>query len=375
MLSPKSPKKNNTKNSFDEEDQNNNNTSIDNYGSIDDEDDEEDNYIDKMNALRLQGFISPPYTPQYKKINKFEVEGGRYAIKNRNLSNNNNSIFFIRPTRMVARGWFIAELILCALLLTCINVDNFCKIEHNCPTSLNYEQLTLYVNLYGGMSSKDGGCKNKSFKQKINNEYCMGFDPRSSSLWVKIDNILNSHMAYDVSITLPAIQFLLASAVFFAGLTFLTHGMLLTSRLMSDKNLYKIIYWGMLYLCLTFILTSISFILMNTSTDVLSPEKWGNLYEQGYTVAEIFSSVSNSTDINPTNIANAANAVKLCSVNMEYGPGYISIFFSVLWSFMLIIIIVFNGCCHRISYCEDDSPADELDSNERESRKSLINHR
>ena len=39
MLSPKSPKKNNTKNSFDEEDQNKNNTSIDNYGSIDDEDD------------------------------------------------------------------------------------------------------------------------------------------------------------------------------------------------------------------------------------------------------------------------------------------------------------------------------------------------
>ena len=34
-----------------------------------------------------------------------------------------------------------------------------------------------------------------------------------------------------------------------------------------------------------------------------------SLYEQGYTVEEIFSSVSNSTDINPTNIANAANAV------------------------------------------------------------------
>ena len=114
---------------------------------------------------------------------------------------------------------------------------------------------------------------------------------------------------------------------------------------------------------------------MNTSTDVLSPQKWGNLYDQGYTVEEIFSSVSNSTDISPTNIANAANAIKLCSVNMESGPGYISIFFSVLWSFVLIIIIVFNGCCHRVPYCEDDQPADELDVGERESRKSLINHR
>ena len=167
MLSPKAPKKNNNiKNSFDEEEQGDNNISNDNYGSLDDEDDKDD-YINKMNTLRLQGFISPPYTPQYKKINKFEVEGGRYAIKKIDHQQK-KSFFFIRPTRMVARGWFIAELILCALLLTCINVDDFCKIEHNCPTSLNYEQLTLYVNLYGGMSLKDGGCKNKSFYFRIN---------------------------------------------------------------------------------------------------------------------------------------------------------------------------------------------------------------
>jgi hypothetical protein len=225
------------------------------------------------------------------------------------------------------------------------------------------------------MSLKEDGCKNKSFKQKISNEYCMGFDPRSSSLWLKIDNILNTHMATDVTITLPAIQFMLASAVFFSALTFLTHGMLFTSRLMSDKNLYKIIYWGMLYLGLTFVLISISFILMNTSTDVFNPKVWGNLYDQGYTVEEIFSSVNNSTDITPTNTVNAATAVKLCSVSMEGGSSYKLIFLAVLWSFALINLIVFNSCCHRFPFCIDNDPADEYDSSERESRKSLINHR
>lgn len=351
----------------DEEDQNN----IETYGSIDDGDDVDD-YIDKMNNLRMQGFPSPPYTPDYKIRSKFEVEGRRHAIKNRQV---NDTIFFNRPTRFVAIFWLIAELILFLMLIISINVDNFGNIEHNCPSSLSYEQLTLYVNLYGGMSSKDNGCKNKSFKEKISNEYCMGFDPRSSSLWLKIDNIINTHMATDVSITLPAIQFMLASAVFFSALTVLTHGMLFTSRLMSDKNLYKIIYWGMLYLTLTFAMISISFILMNTSTDVLSPRAWGNLYDQGYTVEEIFASVNNSTDITPTNTVNAATAGKLCSVRMESGSSYKLIFFSVLWSFSLINLIVFNSCCHRFSFCIDNDPADELDCTERESRKSLINHR
>jgi len=357
--------------STDEEDQSDKNDSIDKYGSIDDEDNNDD-YINKMNDIRIKSFISPPYTPEYKARSTFEVEGGRkYILKNRN---NNDSIFFNRPTRIVAIIWFILEIILSGLLLTCISVDNFGMIEHNCPTVLNNEQLTLYVNLYGGMSSREGGCKNKSLKQKLSNEYCMGFDPRSSSLWSKIDNIIDSHMAYDVSITLPAIQFLLSSAVFFAGLTFLTHGMLFTSRVMSDKHLYKIIYWGLLYLVLTFIFSSISFILMNGGTDVLSPRRWGKLYDQGYTVDDIFSSVNNGTDIIASNIVDATS-FKVCSVRMESGPVYNAVLFSVILSFTLIMVIVFNSCCHRFPICVDDDPADELDSTERESRKSLINHR
>ena len=358
--------------STDEEDQSDqNDNSIDKYGSIDD-DDNNDDYINKMNDIRIKSFISPPYTPEYKTRSTFEVEGGRkYILKNRN---NNDSIFFNRPTRIIAIIWFILEIILSGLLLTCISVDNFGMIEHNCPTALNNEQLTLYVNLYGGMSAIEGGCKNKSLKQKLSNEYCMGFDPRSSSLWSKIDNIIDSHMAYDVSITLPAIQFLLSSAVFFAGLTFLTHGMLFTSRVMSDKHLYKIIYWGLLYLVLTFIFSSISFILMNGGTDVLSPRRWGKLYDQGYTVDDIFSSVNNGTDITPSNIVDATS-FKVCSVRMESGPVYNAVLFSVILSFTLIMAIVFNSCCHRFPICVDDDPADELDSTERESRKSLINHR
>lgn len=354
------------KNSIDEEDPNN--TSLDTYGSLDDDDD----YINKMNDIRIKSFISPPYTPEYKSKSNFELET-KYTVKN---SNTNDSIFFNRPSRFIASIWLIFEITLSCLLLICINVDIFGKIEHNCPTSLMYEQLTLYVNLYEGMSSKEGGCKNKTLKQKLSNDYCIGFDPRSSSIWTKIDNIIGTHMAFDCSVTLPAIQFLLSSAVFFAGLSFLTHGMLFTSRVMSDKNLYNILYWGIFYLIIVSILTSTALILINTTTDVLKPVSWGNLYEKGFAVEDIYSSVSNSSSyFNPTNVVDASTASKLCSVSFELGSGYILVLCSVLLSFILIVSIVFNSCCHRFPVCVDDNPADELDTSDRESRKSLINHR